>query len=253
MYPQERHEWIVEKLKVHKRIEVTEVASALNVTPETIRKDLAILENSGVLKRVHGGAIFVERLRFEANLDSRDQAERSEKEAIARRAIEEIPEGGSIILDAGTTTARIAPLIPDDRELMVVTNSVPISLSLALKANLNVLLIGGRIRARTAATVDSWALDALSEIRVNIVFIGTNGISIERGFTTADPAEAAVKRAMVAAAKRVVVVADHTKYGDEKFVRFASLSEVDLLITDDGLAKGDLMSLVGAGLQVVTA
>ncbi len=132
MYPQERHDWIVEKLKLHKRIEVTDVVNSSNVTPETIRKDLAILENAGVLKGVHGGAIFVERLRFQANIDSCDQAESSEKKANARRAIEEIPDGGSIILDAGITTARIAPLIPDDLEFMVVTNSVPISLTLAL-------------------------------------------------------------------------------------------------------------------------
>lgn len=101
--------------------------------------------------------------------------------------------------------------------------------------------------------MDSWALDALRKIRVNTAFIGTNGISIERGFTTTDPAEAAVKRAMAAAAKRVVVVADHTKFGDEEFVRFASLTDVDQLITDNRLTKGDLMSLVGAVLQVVTA
>ncbi|CAG4908466.1 DeoR/GlpR family DNA-binding transcription regulator [Acidithrix sp. C25] len=253
MYPEERHEWIREQIKTNKRVEVLELANDLAVTPETIRKDLDLLETTGILKRVHGGAIVVERLRFEPNLDSRDLTARVQKEAIAKRALEEIPDGGSIIIDAGTTTARLASIMPQDRELMIVTNSISIGMILSPLPNLTILLIGGRLRSKTAATVDSWALSALSEIRVSTALIGTNGISIERGFTTADPTEAAVKRAMVAAAKRVIVLADHTKYGDEKFARFASISEVDLLITDNGIDEVDRAAMELAGLNVVVA
>ena len=253
MYPEERQRWILERLNDQGRIEVLEISAELGVTPETIRKDLTHLETLGHLKRVHGGAVYVEKLRFEPGLGSRASAMQSAKEAIAARAVSEVPEGGSIILDAGSTTARLAALLPQDRELMVVTNSVPIAAMLADAAALTVMLIGGRLRSKTMATVDSWALSALAEIRVACAFMGANGISAQRGFTTADPSEAAVKRAMVSAAKKVVVLADHTKIGDEKFVKFASSADVDLLITSNGASALDVSDLEASGIKVVLA
>lgn len=251
MYAEERHQWILAKLNDTHRVDVVKIASELDVTPETIRKDLAFLETQGKLKRVHGGAIALERLFYEPTLPSRDSVLPNEKERIAIRALEEVPEGGSIILDAGSTTARLAALLPRDRELLVVTNSLPIAALLADSPSLNVMLIGGRLRQKTMATVDSWALEALGEIRVSIAFMGTNGISLERGFTTADPGEAAVKRAMVTAANRTVVLADHTKVGEEKFVRFASIHDADELITSEGISQLAKSELESSGLKVV--
>lgn len=230
-----------------------EIAAELGVTPETIRKDLTQLETLGHIKRVHGGAVNIEKLRFEPGLGSRASTMLLAKDAIAARALSEVPDGGSIILDAGSTTARLAALLPRDRELMVVTNSVPIAAMLADAPSFTVLLIGGRLRSKTMATVDNWALAALSEIRVATAFMGANGISVERGFTTADPSEAAVKKAMVQAAKKVVVLADNTKIGDEKFVRFASCQDVDLLITSSGISDLDVSALETANVKVVVA
>jgi DeoR family transcriptional regulator, fructose operon transcriptional repressor len=253
MYAEERHLVIVEKARRDGRVDVGALAAELDVTPETIRRDLTSLERQGVLRRVHGGAIPVERLGFEPGLNARDAAMGPEKERIARAALAELPPEGAILLDAGTSTARLAEILPAERELTVVTNAVPIAMTLSGRPNVTVLTVGGRVRGRTLATVDEWALRVLAETYVDVAFIGTNGVSVERGLTTPDVAEAAVKRAMLAAARRVVVLADHTKIGNDNFARFGDLDQVDTLITDSGLEESLVAELEPAGPRVVLA
>jgi DeoR family fructose operon transcriptional repressor len=253
MYAEERQQAILQQARVHGRVDVTALAEDLNVTAETIRRDLTLLERAGVLRRVHGGAIPVERIGFEPALAARDAVLTAEKERIGKAALAEVPEEGAVILDAGTTTARLAQVLPGDRELTVVVNSPVLATMLGTRANLNVLLLGGRVRGKTLATVDDWALRPLADLYVDVAFMGTNGCSVEHGLTTPDPAEAAVKRAMIAAARRAVLLADHTKIGNDYLARFGSLSEVDLLITDAGLDDDLTMDLETAGLRVVRA
>jgi DeoR family fructose operon transcriptional repressor len=251
MYAQERQQAILQAARADGRVDVTALAEGLNVTAETIRRDLTTLERAGVLRRVHGGAIPVERVGFEPALAARDSVMTEEKERIAKAALAEVPNEGAIILDAGTTTARLAQVLPGDRELTVVVNSPVLASMLGIRANLNVLLIGGRVRGRTLATVDDWALRPLAELYVDVAFMGTNGCSVERGLTTPDPAEAAIKRAMIAAARRSVLLADHTKIGKDYLARFGSLSDLDLLITDAGLNDEFVSDVEAAGLRVV--
>ncbi|MDG4831349.1 DeoR/GlpR family DNA-binding transcription regulator [Solwaraspora sp. WMMD1047] len=253
MYAEERQQEIVRLARAEGRVDVTTLAETLNVTAETIRRDLTTLERVGVLRRVHGGAIPVERIGFEPALATRDSVLIDEKERIAKAALAELPEEGAVILDAGTTTARLAQAIPGDRELTVVVNSPVLASTLGTRTNLNVLLLGGRVRGKTLATVDDWALRPLADMYVDIAFLGTNGCSVERGLTTPDPAEAAVKRAMIAAARRTVVLADHTKIGNDYLARFGALSDIDLLISDSGLDEDLVADLETAGVRVVRA
>lgn len=253
MYAEERQQEILRMARSQGRVDVTALAEELAVTAETIRRDLTTLERAGVLRRVHGGAIPVERIGFEPALAARDAVLTNEKERIAKAALAEVPDEGAIILDAGSTTARLAQALPTDRELTVVVNSPAIAVILGPRSNINVLMLGGRVRGKTLATVDDWALRPLADLYLDVAFIGTNGLSVERGLTTPDPAEAAVKRAMIAASRRTVVLADHTKIGNDYLSRFGSLSDVDLLITDSGL-NDDLVSDVEAeGVRVVRA
>ncbi|MFY1631786.1 DeoR/GlpR family DNA-binding transcription regulator [Solwaraspora sp. WMMB335] len=253
MYAEERQQEIVRLARADGRVDVTALAETLNVTAETIRRDLTTLERAGVLRRVHGGAIPVERIGFEPALATRDAVLITEKERIAKAALAELPEEGAIILDAGTTTARLAGILPSDRELTVVVNSPVLATTLGVRSNLNVLLLGGRVRGRTIATVDDWALRPLADIYVDVAFLGTNGCSVERGLTTPDPAEAAVKRAMIGAARRSIVLADHTKIGNDYFARFGRLADIDLLITDIGLNADLVAEVETAGPRVVRA
>src|SRR3954463_2059999 len=124
MYAEERQRHIAVAARAAGRVDVAELSAELEVTTETIRRDLSVLERHGVLRRVHGGAIPVERLGFEPTLSVRETVMTEEKERIARAALAELPEAGTILLDAGSTTARLADALPVDRELTVVTHSV---------------------------------------------------------------------------------------------------------------------------------
>jgi DeoR family fructose operon transcriptional repressor len=251
MYVEERQQEILRRARAEGRVDVMRLAEELSVTSETIRRDLTALERAGVVRRVHGGAIPVERLGFEPALAARDAVMTVEKERIAKAALAELPDEGAVIIDAGSTTERLAAALPMDRELTVVVNAPPLAVSLATRPNLTVIMLGGRVRRRTLATVDDWNLQMLSRIHVDVAFMGTNGLSGECGFTTPDPAEAAVKRSMIAAARRAVVLADHTKIGNDYFARFAEISEIDTLITDSGLDSELLSDFEQLGLRVI--
>lgn len=253
MYAEERQQQILQRARAEGRVDVISLAEDFAVTTETIRRDLTVLERAGVVRRVHGGAIPVERLGFEPALATRDAVMTAEKERIAKAAIEELPREGAIIIDAGSTTGRLAAELPLDRELTVVVNSPPLATVLATRPNLTVIALGGRVRGRTLAAVDDFALQLLSQLYVDVAFMATNGLSSERGLTTPDPAEAAVKRSMMAAARRTVLLADHTKVGNDYFARFGALADVDVLISDAGLDEGLAADLGQAGPRVIRA
>ena len=253
MYAEERQQHILERARAAGRVEVNALADALDVTPETVRRDLTILERHGVLRRVHGGAIPVERLGFEPGLETRSERFIAEKERIAKAALAHVPDEGTVLLDAGTTTLRLAEQLPRDRELTIVTNSLGIAALVAQRQNLSLYLLGGRVRGRTLAAVGSWVTSALSGVFVDVAFMGTNGLSVEHGLTTPDQSEAAAKRAMIKAARRSVVLADHTKIGVDHFSRFADLSDIAALITDNGLDPETVAEIEALGPEVVLA
>jgi DeoR family transcriptional regulator, fructose operon transcriptional repressor len=253
VYAEERQAQIVAAARAAGRVEVARLADELAVTPETIRRDLTSLERRGLLRRVHGGAIPMERLGFEPGVDTRAAVMTAEKERIAKAALEQVPEEGSILLDAGTTTSHLADELPHDRELTVVTNALDIAVRLAARPNLTVLALGGRVRGRTLAAVDVWAVQTLQDTFVDVAFMATNGISVERGLTTPDPTEAAVKRAMIGAARRTVLLADHTKVGNDHLMRFADLHDIETFITDAQVDPELAGELEATGLEVVRA
>ncbi|MGP3959625.1 DeoR/GlpR family DNA-binding transcription regulator [Nonomuraea sp. 3N208] len=253
MYAEERQQEILRRARATGRVDVVTLSAELEVTTETIRRDLTSLERAGVLRRVHGGAIPVERLGFEPALAARDEVMTAEKERIAKAALAELPEDGSVIIDAGTTTGRLVQVLPADCELTVVVNSPPLATVLAARPNLHVIMLGGRLRGKTLATVDDWALRPLAHLNVDVAFMGTNGCSPARGLTTPDPAEAAIKRAMVNAAQRSVLLADHTKFSNTYLATFAELSEIDVVISDTGLDAALAADVAAAGPEVIRA
>ncbi|GAA0388893.1 DeoR family transcriptional regulator [Acrocarpospora corrugata] len=253
MYAEERQQEILRRARVAGRVDVVTLAEELLVTTETIRRDLTALERAGLLRRVHGGAIPVERLGFEPALAARDEVMTAEKERIAKAALAELPQDGAIIIDAGSTTGRLAQVLPTDRELTVIVNSPPLATVLATRGNLSVIMLGGRVRGRTIATVDDWALRPLDNLHVDVAFMAANGCTVNRGLTTPDPAEAAIKRAMIGAAHRTVLLADHTKFANSYLARFATLADIDMVITDTGLDSGLAADLAAAGPEVIRA
>lgn len=253
MHQHERHHLIVSRARSNSRVEVTALADEMDVTPETVRRDLTVLERKGLVRRVHGGAVAVERLGFEPTLDVRSGHRAADKRRIAEAALAFVPESGSILLDAGTTTIGVAEGLPPDRELNILTNSLPIATVIARRPELSLYVLGGRVRSRTQATIGNWGLEPLQDIHVDVAFIGTNGISLQAGLTTPDQAEATVKRAMIAAAAQVIVLADSSKIGSAHFAKFGSLDQIEVLITDAGIDPDALDEIRAAGPEVVIA
>ncbi|MDF6022909.1 DeoR/GlpR family DNA-binding transcription regulator [Streptomyces sp. JH34] len=253
MYAPERQQEILRIAGESGRVDVPSLAAHFQVTAETVRRDLKALDRAGLLRRVHGGAIPAGRLGFEPDLAERDTVAAGEKDRIAAAALAELPAEGNIIIDAGTTTVRLAASMPVDSRLTVVTHALPVAARLSDHPGIALHLVGGRVRHRTRAAVDAWALSAYAEINADVVFLATNGFSPGGGLTTPDLAEAAVKRSVIAAARRVVLLADSGKAGQEHFARFGDLSDVDLLITDTGLSPEDARAVESRGTEVVRA
>lgn len=255
MYAEERQQAIARLVNQRGRMSVNQLAREYDVTTETVRRDLSMLERMGLVRRVHGGVVPPASLSLiEAGLRERDQVNPERKERIARAALEQLPSsGGTILLDAGTTTSRFAGLLPPDHELTVVTHGVPIAARLAGQRQIDLRLLPGRVRRTTQAAVGADTVAALSQLRVDVGFLGTNGVTAEHGLTTPDPDEAAVKRALIASARRVVALADASKFGVETAVRFAAAGEIDVLVTDSDVSSADRRALTKAGVEVVVA
>ena len=255
MYAEERQQEIAALVADRGRVAVTAVAERFGVTTETVRRDLAVLERAGMLRRVHGGAVPAGVLSVaEPGLGERGGARIEQKRKIAAAALDLVPAAnGSLVLDGGTTTAALADVLPGGRQLLVATNAVPIAARLSAVPGIELHVLGGRVRGVTQTAVGESTVRALADLRVDVVFLGANGISAGHGFSTPDEREAAVKRAMVRAGQRVVVLADSSKLGREHLVRFAPAEDVDVLVTDADADAELLGELEDQGLEVVVA
>jgi DeoR family fructose operon transcriptional repressor len=253
MFPEERRQWLVDRARADGRVDVAEVSDELSVAVETIRRDLNVLEGHGLLRRVHGGAIPVERLGFEGALAARAGTMPDEKARLAKAAIDLVDGAESIYLDEGSTAQGLVDLLPADRPLTVVTNALPTAVALAGRPNVSLLMLGGRVRGHTLGTVEHWATRMLDDLLIDLAFLGTNGISVERGLTTPDPAVAAVKSAAVAAARRRILLADRSKFGVDSFCRFARVQDLEAIVTDSGLDARESLAYEALGVRMVLA
>lgn len=255
MYAEERHQAIAELVSGRGRVSVTELAHRFDVTTETVRRDLSQLERLNLVRRVHGGAVSLRSVTMlEPRLADRDQEHTPQKERIGEAATALLPDGGgTLLLDAGSTTARLAARLPSAEQWTVITHSVPIAAMLAPLPHIELHLLPGKVRTATQAAVGHVTVRAIEDFRVDLAFVGANGVSVRHGLSTPDAEEAATKRAIVASAQRVVLLADASKIGQERAVRFAALDEIDVMVTDDSIGSDDAGQIRAAGPQVVTA
>jgi DeoR family fructose operon transcriptional repressor len=225
------------------------------VTTETVRRDLSTLDRMGLVRRVHGGAVPAGSLTvIESGIGERDQSNTQAKEAIANAAVALLPPPDSVVvIDAGSTTARFAAALPRDHRLTVITHAVPVATRLAGLPQIQLHLLPGRVRPATHAAVGAETVAALAELRADVAFVATNGLTVGHGLTTPDSDEAASKRAIIACARKTVVLADSTKLGVETAVRFATLDSIDVLVTDSAIDAKDRRVLEQAGIEVVVA
>lgn len=242
---------IIDAARADGRVEVGALAERFAVTPETIRRDLSSLERKGLVHRIYGGAVPLIRLGYEPSLTDRNGAQVDEKERIARAALAELPDGGSVAFDAGTSVSRMVDLLPEDVALTVITHAPALIPALSARPGVTLHLVGGEIRSLTLAAVGSWAERAYGETSTDVAFLGTNAVSIGKGLCAPDLREAAVKRAMVRTAERVILLADHTKLGRTDFGIICPLADIDLLITDSAAEPELIEEFRAAGVDVL--
>jgi DeoR family fructose operon transcriptional repressor len=219
----------------------------------TIRKDLNHLEEMGICRRFHSGAVAADIGVFDIPVKHKVTQNRSLKEKVANTAIRMIQDNFTIILDAGSTTHLIASRLHGYKNLRVVTNSLMVGSELADEKGIDLILTGGNVRPISQALVGPIALETLAKIHVDIAFVGAMGVSESRGFTSSTLAEAQGKQAMLHSARERVVVADSSKLDTISFMTYAEIKDVNLLITDSNADPQIVKKLKKAGLEIVVA
>jgi DeoR family fructose operon transcriptional repressor len=232
-------------------LNVTAAAERLSVSVETLRRDLAVLEERGLVRRQYGSAYPVESLGFETDLGHRAGEWLAEKQRIAAEAVRHLEEAESVFIDEGYLPSLIAQQLPGGRPLTVVTASMPVATTVASHSDHAVIMLGGRVRGKTLATVDHWVTRMLSDLVIDLAFIGSNGISPTTGLTTPDPVVAEVKKTAIRVSRRRIFVGAHNKFRASSFCRFAEIQEFELLITDSGLSVAEAQRFAVQGPRVV--
>lgn len=244
-----RWEEIVRILERDGSVDVNSLSDRFGVTAKTIRQDLAELESRGLLKRVHGGAV------YKPNggifpIRERKQHNLQEKERIAKAALKYIENGDTIILDGGSTTLQLAKQLGETR-LVVITNDLIIAGELLSREAITLYLSGGRLRREGVYTLlGREAERIILRYHANKLFLATSALDFEQGLTVFLEEEAEIKKAMLSAAKEIICLADYSKFHKTALVSFAPLKKIDRLITDDRIPETDLKYLKDQGIEV---
>jgi len=241
---------LLELLADRESVSLGVLSSELGVSAATIRRDLADLEDEGLLVRTHGGALSTG-ARGEVPVRLRDSQFKDAKRRIALRVATLIPSGPyAIAISGGTTTAAVAKALANRQRLTIVTNALTTAIEIASRPNLKVIMTGGVIRSSSFEVVGSLAENTFNAINVGTAILGTDGISAQGGATTHDETEARTNYAMVAHAQRVIVVADGSKVGRLTLARVAGLDEIDDLVTDSSADAAELERIEAAGVTI---
>ncbi|MFF5937965.1 DeoR/GlpR family DNA-binding transcription regulator [Streptomyces sp. NPDC012508] len=245
---EQRRALILDEVRRRGGVRVNELTRRLNVSDMTIRRDLDALARQGVVEKVHGGAVpLVGTSSHEPGFEAKSALELSAKEEIARTAARMVAPGSAIALSGGTTTFALAQHLLDVPDLTVVTNSVRVAdvfhaaqragaAGEATRPGAATVVLTGGMRTPSDALVGPVADQAIRSLHFDVLFLGVHGISVEAGLSTPNLAEAETNRRLMRSARRVVVVADHTKWGTVGLSSFARLDEVGTLVTDAGLS-----------------
>ena len=245
-----RHEKIAQIVRQKRVVKVTELCRDLMASPATIRRDLVEMEKLGRIGRVHGGAVSMDNRLEEPQFEDKAILAAGEKQKIAKAALEYIKQGDSIFLDGGSTVLALAGMIQSKTGISVVTNSLRVASTLSGEGPA-MIMVGGEFRRLSQTFVGSLTKPFIDQIHVDTAFMGTIGLSLKDGMTTTDPREAHTKELVIANARQIVLLADSSKIGKVSFVKFGALEQVNVLITDIGIARGELSSLKKIGVKVI--
>jgi DeoR/GlpR family transcriptional regulator of sugar metabolism len=253
MLAQERRQHIFKAIEASGVASVRDLAQRFDVSMITIMRDLQELEQEGLIRRVHGGAISVRGASYEPPFSARESQLSPEKQRIALKAVELVADGDSLILDVGTTTLEIARALKGKRNLTVLVTNLRAALELASQPAIQVIVIGGKLRSSELSMIGHLAEQTLRTFQVDKAFIGVGGVTVSHGLTEFNFDEAGTKRTMIERARQAIVVADHTKFGKIMLTQVAPLSDVSLLITGSELDEEQKHKLEEAGVSLLLA
>jgi DeoR family transcriptional regulator, aga operon transcriptional repressor len=246
----ERQSRILERISEDRSVDVASLAAGFAVSQSTVRRDLQLLEHTGLLVRTHGGATASDRS-DQVPTQLKAARRQDEKRRIGRAAADLVPDGAVVGMTGGTTTLELARFLADRAGITLVTNAVNVAADLVGRPGLRLIVIGGI--ARQSGELVGPAADAmLSNYHLDVAFIGVDGLSAVEGCTTYDEMEAATDRAFLARAKRSIVIADSSKISVVTFARIAPLSAIDVVVTDNDAAEEQVAGLRSDRTQVVT-
>jgi DeoR family transcriptional regulator of aga operon/DeoR family fructose operon transcriptional repressor len=243
VFARERQDEIARLVGEQGRVRVRDHAARFAVSTVTIRKDLDLLEGEGRLTRTHGGALLPVRDRPEPAFDLRERLQQDEKARIGAAAAALVHDGDSIVMDASTTGLAVARRVRQQGPwsgLTVITNGLRIATELAGTDGITVLMTGGRVRGQAMSVVGHLGDGLFDRINVQTAFVGAAGFALEPGLSDATDEEAQIKRSMVAAARRVIAIVDHTKWQRVAFATFCRTDDIDAVLTDD-LAPAEMV------------
>jgi DeoR/GlpR family transcriptional regulator of sugar metabolism len=252
-FPAKRRDELVGLLKKKRQMRLDDLSQALGVSTMTIRRDLEHLERLGVIQKTYGGVVYVDGAPDEDPFDARFDRKAREKRLIGRVAAAQIEQEDIVLFDVGTTTCAIVEHLDPGLAFTALTNSLTIARRLARLPLVTVVVVGGVLRRSELSLTGEVAVENIARFRVNKGFLGTGGLTLDRGLTNYDQAEAEVRREMMRISQRVIVVADHSKFGAQCFVQVAPLSAVDTLITDQGTPQDVVTAIRDSGVDVIVA
>jgi DeoR/GlpR family transcriptional regulator of sugar metabolism len=248
----QRQKQLLEYIAARESAQVTELSSAFGVSLSTVRRDLNEMEQSGLVRRIHGGVVLAEQ-RDESPLVQRASRYPEHKRRIGQAAAELVQDGSTIILTAGTTTGAMAPFLKSKRDLTVITNALHVAYQLASYPHINVIVLGGWLRHSESSLLGHLTAQALQDLRADQVFIGAFGLDMEHGLVGTYMQEVETDRRIIAAARKLVVLADHSKFSMTGSVRLASFDVVSTVVTDTEAPATTVEALRARGIEVVQA
>lgn len=249
----ERQKQILSMLSKQGRLSVSEIVEQFSISEATARRDLETLASQGKAQRVHGGVIAAEQAPPELPILQREGEQVDEKSSIGRAAAELIADGETVFLGSGTTVLEAAKHLRDRKNLTVITNSLPVLNALAGIKDITVVSLGGQLRDSELSFIGHITEQALAEVRVDKVVIGTRGISLEHGLTNDYLQETLTDRAILKIGREVIVLADHTKVNRVSTVLLAPLNAMQTFVTDSSADKKFAQTLKKNGINVIVA
>ncbi|MGI4741039.1 MAG: DeoR/GlpR family DNA-binding transcription regulator [Janthinobacterium lividum] len=248
-----RHQLILQQLQAQKHVEVPELSEALEVSAVTIRKDLKLLEEKGLLFRTHGGASLESPYIKDRPVNEKEHLAVGEKTSIATVAAQLIQAQESVIIASGTTMVALARAIPAQLALTVITSALNVGMELLKRPEIEVLQLGGYLRHSSSSVTGPHAEQVLREIACSKLFLGVDGIDLDFGLTTTNIGEAHLNQQMMQTAQQTIVLADSSKFGKRGFGRICAVEQVTHIITDTGISAADEKRLkdLGVALTIV--